>query len=183
MLFERGAFTAADTSATAAALMAFSVGLPAYVLIKVLVPGFFAREDTATPVKVAAVCVVANVLIILALIGPLAHVGIALATALSNCDQRHAAHRHPAPARPSATRRAAASGGAADRAGDAGDGGRVAARRPAAADGTQPSLALAVTILIGAAVYGVAAVRLGAADLADLRRQLSRRGPAVEPGA
>ncbi len=36
--------------------MAFSVGLPAYVLIKVLAPGFFASEDTVTPVKVAAVC-------------------------------------------------------------------------------------------------------------------------------
>lgn len=83
-LFERGAFDAADTAATAAALTAFSIGLPAYVLIKVLAPAYFAREDTRTPVKVAVVCLVANVFLIIGLIGPLAHVGIALATAISN---------------------------------------------------------------------------------------------------
>lgn len=83
-LFERGAFSAADTVATAGALAAFSLGLPAYVLIKVLAPAFFAREDTRTPVKVAILCLISNVLLILVLIGPLAHVGIALATALSN---------------------------------------------------------------------------------------------------
>ena len=83
-LFERGAFDAADTMATAGALMAFSVGLPAYVLIKVLAPAYFAREDTRTPVKIAVLCLVANVLLIMGLIGPLSHVGIALATAISN---------------------------------------------------------------------------------------------------
>lgn len=83
-LFERGAFDAGDTAATAGALAAFAVGLPAYVLIKVLAPAFFAREDTRTPVKVAVLCLASNVLLIMALIGPLAHVGIALATALSN---------------------------------------------------------------------------------------------------
>jgi len=84
VLFERGAFTAADTAATSSALVAFAIGLPAYVLIKVLAPGFFAREDTATPVKIAAVCLAANIAIILLLIGPMAHTGIALATSLSN---------------------------------------------------------------------------------------------------
>jgi putative peptidoglycan lipid II flippase len=83
-LFQRGAFSAADTLATAGALAAFASGLPAYVLIKVLAPAFFAREDTRTPVKVAVLCLLSNVLLILLLIGPLAHVGIALATALSN---------------------------------------------------------------------------------------------------
>ncbi len=83
-LFERGAFDAADTVATAGALTAFSIGLPAYVLIKVLAPAYFAREDTRTPVKVAVVCLFANVVLIMGLIGPLAHVGIALATAISN---------------------------------------------------------------------------------------------------
>lgn len=83
-LFERGAFTAADTAATTSALVAFSIGLPAYVLIKVLAPGFFAREDTATPVKIAALCLVANIVIILLLIDSLAHTGIALATSVSN---------------------------------------------------------------------------------------------------
>lgn len=84
VLFERGAFDAADTAATAGALAAFSVGLPAYVLIKVLAPAFFAREDTRTPVVVAGLCLAANAGLIVLLIGPLEHVGIALATALSN---------------------------------------------------------------------------------------------------
>ena len=84
VLFERGAFTAEDTQATAKALTAFALGLPAYVLIKVLAPAFFAREDTVTPVKVAAVCLLLNILLITLLIEPMAHVGIALATAVSN---------------------------------------------------------------------------------------------------
>lgn len=83
-LFERGLFDASAAAATAAALAAFATGLPAYVLVKVLAPGFFAREDTRTPVAVAAVCLLVNVVAILLLIGPLAHAGIALATALSS---------------------------------------------------------------------------------------------------
>ncbi len=83
-LFERGAFDAATTAATAGALAAFATGLPAYVLIKILAPAFFAREDTATPAKIAAFCLLLNIVLVLALIGPLAHVGIALATGLSN---------------------------------------------------------------------------------------------------
>ena len=88
VLFERGRFGAEEVQATAAALAAFSLGLPAYVLIKVLTPGFFAREDTATPVKVAVFALIANVGLNLLLMKPFGHVGIALATALSawiNC--------------------------------------------------------------------------------------------------
>jgi putative peptidoglycan lipid II flippase len=84
VLFERGAFGAAETAATAAALAAYAVGLPAYVLGKVLTPGFFARQDTKTPVKIAVASLITNIALNLALIGPLGHVGIALATALSN---------------------------------------------------------------------------------------------------
>jgi putative peptidoglycan lipid II flippase len=83
VLFERGAFDAATSLATAQALMAYALGLPAYVLVKVLAPGFFARQDTATPVKIAIVCVTINVVLNLVLIQFLAHVGIALATAIS----------------------------------------------------------------------------------------------------
>ncbi|MDX2221470.1 MAG: murein biosynthesis integral membrane protein MurJ [Rhodospirillaceae bacterium] len=82
-LFERGAFGPADRDAVAAALRAFAFGLPAYVLIKALTPGFFARHDTLTPVKISVVALIANVGIALALIGPLGHVGIALATTVS----------------------------------------------------------------------------------------------------
>lgn len=83
VLFERGAFAASDAAATAAALAAYAAGLPAYVLIKVLTPGFYAREDTKTPVKIAVVCVIANTAAALVLMGPFAHVGIAFATAIS----------------------------------------------------------------------------------------------------
>jgi putative peptidoglycan lipid II flippase len=83
VLFERGAFGAAEAAATASALAAYAAGLPAYVLIKVLTPGFYAREDTRTPVKIAVVCVIANTAVALALMGPFAHVGIAFATAVS----------------------------------------------------------------------------------------------------
>jgi len=83
ILFERGAFTAASTLATAQALAAFAVGLPAFVLIKVLIPGFSARQDTKTPLYVVMVSIAANVALNLALIGPLQHVGIALASSIS----------------------------------------------------------------------------------------------------
>jgi len=83
VVFERGAFTAADTRATAAALTAFATGLPAYVLIKALAPGFFARQDTRTPVKIAVVAMILNVAFAVALMQVIAHAGIALATALS----------------------------------------------------------------------------------------------------
>ncbi len=83
VLFERGAFQASDSLATSQALMAFAVGLPAFVLVKVLVPGYFAREDTATPVRIAVVCLAVNVGLNLVLMGPLGHVGIATATAVS----------------------------------------------------------------------------------------------------
>jgi putative peptidoglycan lipid II flippase len=83
VLFGRGAFGADDVTATAAALAVYALGLPAYVLVKVFAPGFFARGDTASPVKVAIVCVVLNIALCLALIGPLAHVGIAVATVIA----------------------------------------------------------------------------------------------------
>jgi putative peptidoglycan lipid II flippase len=83
VLFERGAFGPEASRATGSALAAYALGLPAYVLIKVLTPGFFAREDTRTPVKIAIVCLIANVVVALSLIWWLAHVGIALATAFS----------------------------------------------------------------------------------------------------
>lgn len=83
-LFEYGAFTAEASRATAAALVAFGAGIPATVLIKALTPGFFAREDTATPVKIAVVTLVLNVVLNLILMRTaLAHAGIALATSLA----------------------------------------------------------------------------------------------------
>ncbi len=83
VLFERGAFGPAESQARAHALIAFALGLPAFVLVKVLTPGFFARQDTRTPVRIAVVCLATNVALNLILMWPLAHVGIALATSIS----------------------------------------------------------------------------------------------------
>jgi len=83
VLYERGEFTANDRQSVAFALVAFSSGLPAYVLIKTFAPGFFSRNDTITPVKISAFCMVINIFLNLILMGPLGHVGIALATSIS----------------------------------------------------------------------------------------------------
>lgn len=82
-LFEHGAFTPDATAATYPALMAYGIGLPAFVLVKVLAPGFFANHDTRTPFIIASVCVVLNIALSLALVGPMAHIGLALATSAS----------------------------------------------------------------------------------------------------
>ncbi|HUS54090.1 MAG TPA: murein biosynthesis integral membrane protein MurJ [Thermohalobaculum sp.] len=63
VLFEHGAFTASDTAATAAALAIYAVGLPAFVLQKVLQPAYFAREDTRTPLRYAVVSMAVNLVI------------------------------------------------------------------------------------------------------------------------
>ena len=83
VLFERGAFDAVATTETAAALTAFAAGLPAFVLIRVLQPGFFAREDTITPTIFAAISVAVNVGLSLLLFPTLQHVAIALATSVA----------------------------------------------------------------------------------------------------
>lgn len=80
-VFQHGAFTAADTLGAAGALAAFSLGVPAYVLIKVLTPGFYARQDTKTPVRIAMYSMLVNLVGNLTLIWPFGHVGVAIATA------------------------------------------------------------------------------------------------------
>ncbi|MFG6668318.1 murein biosynthesis integral membrane protein MurJ [Halomonas sp. HNIBRBA4712] len=82
-LFHYGAMTDSDIQMAAMSLRAYAVGLVAFMLIKVLAPGFFARQDTKTPVKVGIAAMVANMVFNLILIWPLAHAGLALATALS----------------------------------------------------------------------------------------------------
>jgi putative peptidoglycan lipid II flippase len=83
-LFQHGQFTAEDTVRCAWALSAFSIGLPSYVLIKVLTPGFYAREDTRTPVRFATISVGVNLVLNLALIPLIGHVGPPLATAIAS---------------------------------------------------------------------------------------------------
>lgn len=83
-LFERGEFGAEAASLTAAALAVYALGLPAYVLVKAFAPGFFARGDTTTPIKVGFAAMIINVVLNLALMGPFGHVGIAAATVVSS---------------------------------------------------------------------------------------------------
>jgi putative peptidoglycan lipid II flippase len=83
VLFERGAFSEEARIGTAAALQAFAIGLPSFVLIKVFSPAFFAREDTRTPMLVGGLSVAVNVACSLALFPFIGHVGIALATSLA----------------------------------------------------------------------------------------------------
>ena len=83
VLFERGEFTADDAVATAGALAVYATGLPAYVLVKGLTPGFFARGDTVTPVKIGLFSLAVNLVLNVILMGPLLHIGIAAATSVS----------------------------------------------------------------------------------------------------
>ena len=83
ILFERGAFLSNDTLYTARVLSMFALGLPAYILIKVLVTCFFAREDTKTPLYVSIISVLMNIILSLILIQSMREMGIALATAIS----------------------------------------------------------------------------------------------------
>lgn len=78
-MFQGGRFTAEDAFITGNTLSIIVSGLPAYVLVKVITPGFYAREDTATPVKTAVVVLVANVVLNFALIPPFGIYGLAIA--------------------------------------------------------------------------------------------------------
>src|SRR5581483_312443 len=81
-LFMRGAFTAADASAAGSTLAAYAIGLLPFVLIRSATATFFARGDTATPVKAALIAAAVNIAFKFLLMGPLAQVGLALATSI-----------------------------------------------------------------------------------------------------
>jgi putative peptidoglycan lipid II flippase len=81
-LFVRGAFTGADAVASARTLSAYAFGLLPFVLIRSAVATFFARGDTTTPVKAALIAAAVNVAFKFLLMGPLAQVGLALATSI-----------------------------------------------------------------------------------------------------
>jgi putative peptidoglycan lipid II flippase len=83
VLFGRGAFDAESVRLSAQSLAAYAVGLPAFVLVKVLAPGFFARGDTATPVKIGLAAVALNLAMNVAFMVPLQNVGPPLATSLA----------------------------------------------------------------------------------------------------
>jgi putative peptidoglycan lipid II flippase len=82
-LFHSGEFTGEDVHMAARALMAYALGLIAFMGIKVLAPGFYARQDMRTPVRIAVIAMTSNVAFSLLLMFPLGHTGLALATTIS----------------------------------------------------------------------------------------------------
>ena len=178
-LFDRGAFGASSTLLSAHALAAYAVGLPAFVLVKVLAPGFFARGDTAMPVKIGLIAVALNLALNLAFMRPLQQMGPPLATSLA------------------AMFNAFCLGVALARRGQLRLDAQIRARVPrmvgaalvmaAALAGAQRILfviaqphgvsrlaALAALIAVGLLAYGAAAQALGAFDLRQMSRMLRR---------
>jgi len=190
VLFGRGAFDAESVRLSAQSLVAYAVGLPAFVLVKVLAPGFFARGDTATPVKIGVAAVVLNLALNLAFMLPLRHIGPALATSLAAMFNvgwlaavlaRRGQLRLDAQLLHRIPRLAASAAAMA----------LVLALAQhllfaAPPHGAVKFAALAVLVATGLAVYAVAGQLLGAYDLRDLRRLLGRRlrpaaGSAISP--
>ena len=180
VLFERGAFDAANSAATADTLMAFAFGVPAFVLVKVLAPGFFAREDVATPVKVAAVSVAANIVLSLILLRSMEHVGLALATSVASWINavllavilaRRGHIRIDARLKSRVLRMSVATIAMAAALGG------ILAGVDAMVDagGLERAAALVLLILAGILTYGIFAVLCGATGLGELRRAIPRR--------
>lgn len=82
-IFQRGAFTPEDATFASYSLKAYACGLLSFMLVKVLAPGFFSRQDTKTPVKYGIWCMAANMVFNLVLAVPFGYVGLAIATAMS----------------------------------------------------------------------------------------------------
>ena len=82
-LFQHGAFTKEVANLTAYSLAGFALGIPGYVLVKVLQPGYFARENTKTPMLIAGVTVIVNIVFSIILFDSLGHIGIAIATSIA----------------------------------------------------------------------------------------------------
>jgi len=185
-LFQHGRFGADDAAATAAALNAFAWGLPAYVLVKILQPAFYAREDTVTPFRYSVVSVVANIALSLLLFWYLRHVGIALATALAawintvllalslrrfgfcHLDARFR-HRLPRILLASAGMGAALWGA------------QLATGTWLAGSYVERAAGLALLVVLGIAVYGVLAFSLGAVAKSDLAGAFKRSPAAQKP--
>jgi putative peptidoglycan lipid II flippase len=181
-LFQRGAFDAAASAATAPALAAFALGLPGFVLIKVFSPGFFAREDTKTPMRFAAINAGINIALSLALFPHLAHVGIAIATAIAGSINAallgltlyRRGHFQPDPALLARMVRALLACGAMGLALVAVVWGWHAWFGGPATQIDRLGL-LAALVLTGLGVFAVSAIGLGAVDRTQLRAALRRR--------
>lgn len=84
-LFQSEVFLPSDVAMAQRSLMAYSLGLVPFIMIKVLAPGFYGRQDTKTPVRIAIYAMLTNMVFNIILVFPLAHAGLALATTLSAC--------------------------------------------------------------------------------------------------
>jgi len=84
LLFEHGKFNANATMLTNSALLFYSFGLPAYAITKILVSSFYSMKETKTPVKIATLCMLTNVVLNVSLMGPMGVGGLALATSISS---------------------------------------------------------------------------------------------------
>lgn len=179
-LFQHGKFNATDSLYTAQALAAFSIGLPSYILVKVLTPGFYARADTRTPVRFATWSMVVNLVLNVIFIWWLGHMGPPLATAIASTVNvvllyRELARRRHFVADAQLRRRswrmlvAALLMGAAMA--------LLNARFQPYATGSSVERwgALIVLVAIGMLVYAVATFATGAFRVADIKR-LVRRG-------
>jgi putative peptidoglycan lipid II flippase len=185
LLYERGAFGPAASVATAMALGAFSLGLPAYVLIKSLAPGFYAREDTATPFKVAIADVATNVVLSLSLFPWLGFLGIAIATAVAAWVNAgilfFILHRRGHLGLDEQFRRRWPRILGSSLAMGAAVWVLAALLEPLLARGlTGLLLGVGLIVIAGMALYGALALLSGAAAISDLRRLL-RRGEAPAP--
>ncbi len=83
-LFERGEFNNEATILISKALALYAVGLPAYILVKIFEPSFFARGNTKTPMKIAIICLICNIILNLIFFIPFGYLGIVLASVLSS---------------------------------------------------------------------------------------------------
>ncbi|MBN2332721.1 MAG: murein biosynthesis integral membrane protein MurJ [Deltaproteobacteria bacterium] len=84
VLFQRGNFDATSTAMVAQTMIAYTCGLWAYAALRIVVPVFYSLQDAKTPVKVGGVALIINIVAALALMLPLKHIGLALATAISS---------------------------------------------------------------------------------------------------
>jgi putative peptidoglycan lipid II flippase len=179
-LFNRGAFGAESTRLSAQALAAYAVGLPAFVLVKVLAPGFFARGDTSTPVKVGLAAVVLNFALNLAFMGPLRQMGPALATSLAamfnaGCLALVLARRGQMRGDAQLRARLPRMFGAALVMAVALGGARHELFGTTAPHGLMRLVALAGLVLAGLAAYGLAGQAFGAFDVRAAGRGIARR--------
>jgi len=192
VLFGRGAFGAGSVTLSAQALAAYALGLPAFVAVKVMAPGFFARGDTATPVKIGFAAVALNLALNVAFMVPLRHVGPPLATSLAagfNLACLAAVLRRrgylalDARLRRRAPRMLAAAAVMALALALT----QHALFTVAAPSGVLRAAALAVLVAVGMVAYFAAGHLLGAFDLRDALRPLTRRvlrgrdGSAISP--